>query len=211
MPDARLMSDADVRALAGRILARPEYIHASGTQAKLEGSLYEFLERIIRWFSRMEVLRDNSPILYWIIVLGIAAVCVALIAHVTWTLWIAMTAPEPASPNRISNAAVPDLAREAESLAQSGRYLDAAHRLMLASFRALAERSLIELRPDRSNRWIRAALAGSAIGSGLAGEIDTLIERTERRWFGDRAHDPEVAEIYARWRAAFEQLSGPVR
>ena len=75
-----------------------------------------------------------------------------------------MTAPEPRHRSAHPNAKVPDLAREAESLAASGRYLDAAHRLMLASFRTLAERSLIELRPDRSNRWIRAALRGSTLG-----------------------------------------------
>jgi hypothetical protein len=201
LPD---LSDAEVRALAGKILARPEYAHASGKQLQLQDSLYKFLERILRWFSDIEVLRDNSPLLYWMIVIAIAAVCAGLIAHVTWTLWIAMTAPEPPVQKRISAANAPDLAREAESLAASGRYLDAAHRLMLASFRTLAERSLIELRPDRSNRWIRGALNGAAIGSPLAGEIDLLIERTERRWFGDRLDDPE---IYARWRAAFDQLS----
>jgi hypothetical protein len=106
---------------------------------------------------------------------------------------------------------LPDLAREAESLAASGRYLDAAHRLMLASFRTLAER-VIELRPDRSNRWIRAALRGSTLAENLAAEIDALVERTERRWFGDRARDPaNDPEIYARWRSAFEQLSSQAR
>jgi hypothetical protein len=208
MPDARFMSDANVRALASKILARPEYVHASGKQAQLESSLYQFLERILRWFSQMEVLRDNSPLLYWMIVLAIAGVCVALIAHVTWTLWIAMTTPEPPALQRASDANVPDLAREAELLAATGRYLDAAHRLMLASFRTLAERSLIELRPDRSNRWIRSALSAAPLGPTLAVELDALIERTEHRWFGDRADDPE---IYARWRAAFERLSAQVR
>jgi hypothetical protein len=75
---------------------------------------------------------------------------------------------------------------------------------MLVCFRTLAERSVIELRPDRSNRWIRAALRGSTLAENLAAEIDALVERTERRWFGDRQNDPE---IYARWRSTFEQLS----
>jgi len=202
------MSDAAVRELAGKILARPEYAGASGPRANAESSFYRFLERILHWFSGMEMLRDTSPILYWMIVIAIAAVCTGLIAHVTWTIWAAMTAPAPASPDRASGASSPDLAREAEALAAGGRYLDAAHRLMLASFRTLGERSLIELRPDRSNRWIRAALGSSALGHNLAAEIDTLIERTERRWFGDRSDDPE---IYARWRVAFDQLSSRAR
>lgn len=206
------MTDQAVRDLAGKILARPEYAGATGAQSRVEGWLFRFLNRILHWFTGLEVLRDSSPLLYWLIVIAIAAVSVALIAHVTWTIWIAMTAPEPASSDRASAASLPDLAREAESLAASGRYLDAAHRLMLASFRTLAERSVIELRPDRSNRWIRAALRGSTLAENLAGELDALVERTERRWFGDRARDrTNDPEIYARWRSAFEQLSSQVR
>jgi hypothetical protein len=198
------MSDSAVRELAHNILARPEYAAVSGYQSKAE----EWLRRFLQWIAKLEVLRGTSPLLYWLIVLGIAVVCVGLIAHVTWTVWLAMTAPEPASSNRASAANFRDLAQEAESLAASGRYLDAAHRLMLATYRTLAERSVIELRPDRPNRWIRAALRGSALAESLSIEIDTLVERTERRWFGDRSDDPE---IYARWRSAFEQLSSQAR
>jgi len=202
------MSDGAVRDLAGQILARPEYAGANGIHSKVESWLLRFFDSILDWFSRLEVLRASSPLLYWLIVLGVAGTCVAVIAHVTWTIWIAMTAPEPASSKLASSAGSPDLAREAESLAASGRYLDAAHRLMLASFRTLAERSVIELRPDRSNRWIRAALRGSTLAENLAAELDALVERTERRWFGDRVNDPE---IYARWRSAYEQLCVPPR
>ena len=202
------MSDDAVRELASRILARPEYAGATGAQSKAESWLFRWLDRILHWFAGLEVLRGSSPVLYWLIVLAIAGTCVALIAHVTWTIWIAMTAPEPTPTQRASGAGMPDLAREAEALAASGRYLDAAHRLMLASFRTMAERALIELRPDRPNRWIRAALRGSALAENLSIEIDALVERTERRWFGDRANDPE---IYARWRLAYEQLSSQAR
>jgi hypothetical protein len=202
------MSDEQVRDLAGKILARPEYAGANGVHSKVESWLSRFFEWLLRGLSSIEVLRNDSPLLYWMVVLALAGVSVALIAHVTWTIWIAMTAPRPISPAPASGTNPPDLAREAEALAASGRYLDAAHRLMLASFRTLAERPVIELRPDRSNRWIRAALRGSTLAENLATELDALVERTERRWFGDRTNDPE---IYARWRAAYEQLSAQAR
>lgn len=202
------MSDDAVRDLAGQILARPEYANASGVHSKVESWLARFFDWIFHGLSSMQVLRSSSPLLYWMLVLAIAGVSAALIAHVAWTIWIAMTAPQPVSLERATGADVPDLSKEAEALAANGRYLDAAHRLMLASFRTLAERSVIELRPDRSNRWIRAALRSSTLAETLARELDALVERTERRWFGDRANDPE---IYARWRAAFEQLSPPSR
>ena len=202
------MSDDAIRKLAGNILARPEYAGAVGLNAKTESWLLRWLEKLLRPFQNIQMLRDTSPLLFWIIVLAIALICGALIAHVAWTISRALRAPEPVAPSREFGGSLPDLAREAESLAESGRYLDAAHRMMLACFRTLAERSVIELRPDRSNRWIRAALRGSTLAESLAAELDALVERTERRWFGDRANDPE---IYARWRSAFEQLSSQSR
>ena len=206
------MSDEAVRELAGKILARPEYADASGVHSKLESWLSGLLDRIFHWLSGMEVLRTNSPLLYWLIVIAVAGTCVGLIAHVTWTIWIAMTAAAARITANASSAGVPDLAREAEALAAGGRYLDAAHRLMLASFRTLAEHSVIELRPDRPNRWIRAALRGSTLAENLAVEIHALVERTERRWFGDRARNPSNdPEIYARWRSAYEQLTSQAR
>jgi hypothetical protein len=200
------MSDAAVRELAEKILARSEYANASGAQVQAQSWLLRLLERILHGFTGLELMRDSSPVLYWLIVLGIAATCAGLLAHVTWTIWIAMTAPAPVA--RTVSADSPDLALEAESLAAGGRYLEAAHRLMLASFRTLAERSVIELRPEHSNRWIRAALRRSTLGGNLAAELDSLVERTERRWFGDRSRDSSNdPEIYARWRTAFAQLS----
>jgi hypothetical protein len=202
------MSDEAVRRLASKILARPEYAGAVGINAKTESWILKWLEKLLGPISRIELLRGSSPLLFWLIVLAIALVCGALVAHVTWTIWRAMSAPEPALPSPHSAAAAPDLAREAESLAAGGRYLDAAHRLMLACFRTLAQNAIVELRPDRSNRWIRAALRKSNLADNLASEIDMLVESTERRWFGDRANDPD---IYARWRAALEQLAAQVR
>jgi hypothetical protein len=198
------MSDQAVRQLANDILARPEYAGAVGLSAQTQSRLFKWLEKILDTISRLQLLRASSPLLFWTIVLAIALVSGALVAHVTWTIWRALSAPEPAPPGAESAGDGPDLAREAESLAAGGHYLDAAHRLMIASFRALAERSIIELRPDRSNRWIRAALRKSMLAGNLAAELDALVERTEHRWFGDRTNDPD---IYARWRLAFEQLS----
>jgi len=198
------MSDDAVRHLTEKILARPEYADAVGLNAKAESAFLRWLEAILKPLKRIEILRTDSPILYWMIVGAIALVCAALITHLIWTIAAALRAPEPPVPSREFGGSLPDLAREAESLAASGRYLEAAHRLMLACFRTLAERSVIELRPDRSNRWIRAALRGSSLAGNLAAELDALVEGTERRWFGDRKSDPE---IYARWRSAYEQLS----
>lgn len=199
MPD---LSDPAVLKLTHQILARPEF--ADATSPKW---MTDWEQRIGQWIARLEILRDASPILYWTIFGCVFAIAIALFAHVIWTIWMATHTLAPPE-SRIARAAAPDLAADAARLAADGYYLEAAHRLMLASFRTLGEREVIELRPDRSNRWIRAALHKSALGAELADDLDRLVERTERRWFSDRENDPA---IYSQWRTAFERLSSAAR
>lgn len=196
MPDP---SDPSVRALAHRILERPEY-----ASFQPDSFLERLFRRILEWLSQIEILRDTAPVLFWMIVAAIGIVIVALLAHIVWALAAALGAPEPGAKTAPRQKPRRDLKAEAEALAAAGSYLEAAHRLMLACFATLAERGLIELRPDRSNRWIRAALHRSGLPAGIAAEIDSLVEGTERRWFGKREDDPE---IYLRWRSAFARLS----
>ena len=200
MPDK---SDAAIRELARRILARPEYAHATS-----DGAVAPLVRKIFQWLGHLAILRVEAPVLYWAIILGLFAALLGMVTHLVWTLRAAMRAPEPQTQQAAVSRTIRDLPAEADTLAVSGRYLEAAHRLMIASFYALAERSVIELRPDRSNRWIRAALRGSNLPQSLALELDALVERTELRWFGERENDPE---IYAQWRSAFDQLSSATR
>lgn len=200
MPDP---SDASVRALAHRILERPEY-----AALQPESPFQRILRSFFDWLSNIGVLRETAPVLFWMIVAAIALILAGLVAHIIMAISAAMGAPEPGTKPAQAGKPRRDLQGEAESLASAGSYLEAAHRLMLASFATLAERGVIELRPDRSNRWIRSALRRSALPESVAAEIDSLVEGTERRWFGRREDDPE---IYLRWRSAFARLAAQRR
>lgn len=192
------MTDQSVRDLAHHILERREFVdamHAERTQ--------RWMQMISDWLNQFTALRLRSPIVYWLVIVGAFALAIALIVNLVQSLSAALRAPDPAAQSRPGQAAVPDLSEQAEALARDGRYLEAAHGLMIACFRTMAERSLIELRPDRSNRWIRSALRSSSLGEAFVAEIDRLISRTEQRWFGDRRDDPDV---YLQWRSAFERL-----
>jgi len=195
LPD---LSDPAVHKLTAEILARPEYGRATAEDSVLVRLMSWLLDEL----GKLQLLRTEAPVLYWLVLFVIAAVLAGMTLHLIWTLWTALSAPEPPQ-GRWEESSRRDLAGEAEALAAEGRYLDAAHRLMLASFRALAERSVIELRPDRPNRWIRGALRRSSLGEGLALEMGALIEQTERHWFGDRRNEPA---IYERWRSTFARL-----
>jgi hypothetical protein len=194
-------SDTAVRDLAHKILVRPEY--ADARPGAIRDWLVSTVHRIFEFLAKLEVLHATAPGLYWLMVAGIFAVFFILVAHISWTISAALRAPKAPEP-RPSGAAVRDSALEAERLAASGRYLEAAHNLMIASFRMLAERSVIELRPDRSNRWIRRALRNSKLNEDLVKEIDALVALTERHWFGDRENSQA---IYSQWRSAFDEIS----
>lgn len=193
------MTDQAVRDLARRILERREFTEAMRTERS-----ERWMQMLLDWVRQFTTLRLRSPIVYWAVIIGATALAAALIVNIVQSLAAALRAPDPTPRSALDHPATPDLKAQAEAFAQAGRYLDAAHSLMIACFRAMAERSLIELRPDRSNRWIRSALHSSSLGESFVAELDRLISGTERCWFGDRRNDPE---IYRQWRSAFERLS----
>jgi len=189
-------SASAIRELARNILARREYGLVNDNPTP------RWAQWLGRLLDRIAVLRVDSPVLYWLFIAVISLVAVAAIVQMVWTLRAALRARPPAPPSKSVEQA-PDLIAEAGRLAAAGRFLDAGHRLMIASFGLLAQRAVLELRPDCSNRWIRAALRESALGEALALEVGTLVERTERRWFGDRENEPG---IYFDWCAVYQRL-----
>jgi hypothetical protein len=197
LPD---LSDPRVIELTQQILARPEYADANSQFAR-----DSIIRKILEWLSNLDGLRFSSPVLYWTFFVLIGLAMLALVAHIVWMISIAIRASSPEA-RLITSAPQRDLVAEAAALAASGRYLDAAHHLMIASFRTLGERAVIELRPDRSNRWIRTALRESPLSAQLTSQLDRLVAETEHRWFGARENDPA---IYSEWRAAFDRLSTP--
>jgi hypothetical protein len=194
------ISDDRIRVLAREILARPEF--AGAHPSALQAWLIRVIDRILDWIAGFGHLRVSAPGLFWPIFATLVLIWIFMIAQIVWAISAAMRAPEPQSDAGFSGP-VRDPAAEAERQAATGNFLEAAHYLMIASFRTLAERAVIDLRPDRSNRWIRRALRSSKLNEQLVKELDSLVARTERHWFGDRENRPD---IYTEWKSAFEQV-----
>ncbi|HYB90978.1 MAG TPA: hypothetical protein VEC38_08030 [Candidatus Binataceae bacterium] len=198
------ISDDRIRVLAREILARPEF--AAAHPSAVESWLVSLIDRLLDWISGFGSLRISAPVLFWVIFGALVVIFVFMVAQIVWSISAAMRAPEPRA-DYDSSGPAGDPAAEAAQQAAAGNFLEAAHCLMIASFRTLAERSVIDLRPDRSNLWIRRALRDSKLNGELVRELDRLIARTERYWFGDRENSPV---IYSQWRSVFDQLSRAV-
>ena len=103
--------------------------------------------------------------------------------------------------------------KEARELAKRDRYLEAAHLLLLANLRTLAENRHIALHPDDGNHAVCRKLTASGLPAALRDQLIVLIEQTEQAWFGGQRENDDSADwamgqaLYRRWHTVIEQLS----
>jgi hypothetical protein len=185
-------SDAHVRALAEEILRRGEYANWRSMQ---------WLERALAWLSQ---LSENRPPLYWVLLAVLLLLALVLIAHVTIAVRAALAVPPPATPEPPGATGV-EFVVEAEALAASGRFLEAARRLQLAVIQLLLRRRVVTLARSESNRILRARLRDAPLTEADRRDLVALVDRFERSWFRDRAGD---RALYEAWRGLHERLAG---
>ena len=196
------LSDEKVRQLADEVLAREHFARWRGIEQDWLRAILEWLARYLGW---MDELWDASPLLYWLIVAGLIALILLLLAHVVWSIRVALAQPE--APTSKSQApASPRFAEQAEALAHEGRFIEAAHRLLLASIQLLVQRGAIELERHDANRTLRRRVAKSSLPAEQRAEFLRLLEELERRWFRDRVPDPD---LYRAWEALHARLVVP--
>ncbi|MFI5321120.1 MAG: hypothetical protein ACHQ6V_16205 [Myxococcota bacterium] len=202
MTPAEAISDERARELAAEIATRSEYAqHAIPDPASFQA--------VLRWFRGIldwiDALYSASFELWLLLLIGLLLTALALLAHVVWTIRLAMRANEVAP----GAARAPDRRRldlEAESLAGDGRYLDAAHAMHLACIEQLVQGGVVELRRHDPNPTLRARLARARLTGEQRGEFLRLLDWLEQRWFRDPAPEPRDAELFAAWRALHARL-----
>ena len=200
---AAAATDAQVRELAKQILSRPEYAdwHAAAT-SRWQALLQLLGHWIQRWLAFTGDLAINRPVLYWLLLGGLFLVIALLLAHVVWSLRAALGARPPEAGEREAGAAL-DFADEAGRLAAAGRFLEAAHRLQLASIELLLQRHVLELARSEPNRTLRQRLRGASLPERERQELLDLLQRLEQQWFRDRRDD---RDLYDSWRTLHERL-----
>ena len=206
MPGAEraALTDGHVQELARAILERPQYKNFRIESYELWSLLGDRWRALMDWLLQ---LHESDPGSYWLLVGCLALICLALVLHIAWTVRRALqSVPRPLP--REQHRAEQDFAGEASVLAGRGEHLEAAHRLLLASLRSLAQRRLIPLRPEDGNHAVCQRLRASSLPVALRGQLIALILETDRAWFGSRAGAAEApADLYVRWSRAYAQLS----
>ncbi len=193
-------SDGAIRALAAEILQRRDY-----TRWRSDPAVW--LHRLQRWFSTLQRwidrLASGSPVLYWLMLGGLLLVSALLLAHLTWSVRVAMRRDPAPAPSPEEGGAPPPFASEAESLAGSGRFLEAAHRMQLAVLDLLLRRGIVELRRSEPNRVLRRRILQARLPAAERQVLLSLLDRFERRWFRDRVDDQD---LYESWRSLHARL-----
>ena len=217
-----MVTDEQARAAAEAILSAPEYtrwesgvlpwfafldrigdwvpdwlIALVSKLGLLVSALLEGLGRILGLFGFFgEVGRGVG----WIALCLILALVIALIRvwHARRERGVAESAPASASA-----LAHRDALREARALAASGRYLEAAHRVQLATLALLISSDWLELARSDPNRTLRQRLADSPLPERERQQFIRLVDRLEALWFDRPRQDPE---LFDQWIALDERI-----
>jgi hypothetical protein len=188
--------DETIRAAARAVLARDEY-----AQFRLGDSIPDWLAALERWISDYlewtRALSDTSPVLFALLVGGLSLLSLLLIAHVVWSLRVAMRG-RPAATSGGSPPPARDFAALAAQLAARGETLEACRALQLACLELLVGRGALALARHDSNSTLRDRLRGSSLPAPLRDDLIAGIDRLERSWFRDREPSPDLLALWRR-------------
>lgn len=202
MTGAEALGDERIRELAQSILARREYARFRPLESELLRSFAEWLADALRWLSN---LYEVSPLLWYALFFGLLIATGALLAHIVWTVRVAIRTGNAPSPGRAPEEG-PRFDRDAERLAAAGRWLEAAHAMHLACIERLLRVGALELRRHEANPTLRQRLASAALGSGQRQEFLRLLDALEARWFRDPTPDAQDGALFEGWRALHRRL-----
>lgn len=153
------------------------------------------IEAIFGWLADFlgffGVFGDTREGIGWLAVCLLAAALIVLVRH-----WVTRLSPESrSSPERHrpgwDHASALKSARD---LAREGHYLEAAHRVQLATLALLIEFDWLELARSDPNRTLRDRVRASALPRPEARRLIELVDRLETLWFSEPRDDRALFE-----------------
>jgi len=140
-------------------------------------AIFEWIGEVLRLFG---VLGDVGEGVGWVAL----CVLIALLIVVAWNWQMRRTRHrESSTAQRSPGRDHAEAIREAGALARMGQYLQAAHRVQLATLALLIEFDWLELARSDPNRTLRNRLRESALPKRERSELIALVDRLEALWF----------------------------
>jgi len=218
------VNDEAARAAAREILAQPEFTRWHGEFESWLRSFERLIELIPQWLidvlgwlnrhviegillelgrflGRLFSLVGQPPsVLGWLALGLLLAAAIVLGYRLFGSRWHQTHAADAtASPGRTHLDAI----REARELAGQGSYLEAAHRVQLATLALLIESDWLELARSDPNRTLRRRMQDSALPVAERRTLIGLVDRLEALWF-DEPHEDRA--LYEDWVALDERI-----
>jgi len=197
-------NDEQVRALAAEILSREEYFRPGVA----EEAWRALLARILGFLDFLEALRISSPLVYWVILAGLLLTALLLLAHVAWTVRLALRAPAPGASNS-ARSSEPGFLEQAESLAREASFLEAARRVELGTLELLLQRRVIDLSRSDPGRAFRERVRRSELPEAERDALIALQERLEAGLFREHAVDRSLYEAWLDLHRRLEAVAVP--
>jgi hypothetical protein len=197
-------SDEQIRALAAEILSRDEYFRPG----LAEEAWRALLARLLGFFDFLEALRLASPFVYWAMLVGLLLTAAVLLAHVAWTVRLALRMPatEGREPGRPTG---PGFLEQAEDLAQEERFLEAARRVELGTLELLLRRRVIELSRSDAGRALRERVRRSGLPEAERSALITLQQRLEAGLFRENEADRSLYQAWLDLHRRLDAVAAP--
>jgi len=198
------LGDEQIRTLAAEILSRDEYFRPGIA----EEAWRAVLARILGFFDFLEALRISSPLLFWMILAVLLLTALVLLAHVVWTMRLALRMPGPKS-REPARPSAPDFLEQAASLAREERFLEAARRVELGTLELLLRRRVIELSRSDPGSELREQVRGSALPEAERSSLISLQRRLEAGLFREHAAERSLYEAWLDLHRRLESVAAP--
>lgn len=179
---AALQPDAEqIRAKTTEVFSRPEFDPTPGEN---------FWLRILReFFLWLGSLYTNSPVLYWVLLVGCISLLLLIVGHIVYTLYRALTVSESqsaqsarAARQRLSASYSADASR----LAEAGDYTEAIRCLFLSLVFYYDEAGRVPLKKSLTNHEYLALLDQRL---PVRNDLEVLVSTIDDYWYGQRAAD----------------------
>src|SRR5438552_2435037 len=166
-----------VRDKAAEVFQRPEF--------QSEPSAPTWLFRVLRdFFAWLGSLYENSPLLFWLLLIGCVLLLIAIVVHIVWQVRKVFAGRERASgPGDRAGRMLLSIGYREEAVrrAEAGDYTEAVRFLFLSLVYRFDERGRVSLHKDCTNREYLDALDDRmAVQDALRVMVDVL----DDHWYG---------------------------